>query len=140
LKINNVVLNISILFFLAFSGLWFQLSRYASFFFILVFTHITNIHVCFAKSKVAHLAVYVRSKVLTTDRIRAHYVSGMQQRSVQADRISSLASGLFQSALEFAPDDHIVLKMYANSLCQVSVCDFVCLCFCVYSCVYHQFD
>jgi hypothetical protein len=47
-------------------------------------------------------------------KVRAHYLSGTQQRSLQADRIFALAARQFQAALDFAPDDKLVLGKYEH--------------------------
>jgi hypothetical protein len=61
------------------------------------------------------VAVYTGAATLSSDRIRAHYLSGTQQRSLQADRIYALAAAQFQAALDFAPDDQLVLAKCATA-------------------------
>jgi hypothetical protein len=73
--------------------------------------------------EICHVAVYVGHHSLSADKVRAHYLSGTQQRSLQADRIFALAAVQFEAALEFAPDDVLVLAKYAQSLCAALVFD-----------------
>jgi hypothetical protein len=73
--------------------------------------------------EICHVAVYLGAHSLTADQVRAHYLSGTQQRSLQADRIYALAAVEFEAALEFAPDDILVLEKYAQSLCSALVFD-----------------
>ena len=77
----------------------------------------------FFDGELCHVAVYVGARALGPDQIRAHYLSGTQQRSLQADRIFALAAVQYQAALDFAPDDLLVLEKYASSLCESLVFD-----------------
>lgn len=69
----------------------------------------------FFDGDICHVAMYPH--VLSADRIRAHFVSGVQERSHESDRLNTAAAAAYQAALEFAPNDAMVLNHYASSLC-----------------------
>ena len=69
----------------------------------------------FFDGDICHVAMY--PKCLSADRIRAHYISGVQERSYESDRLNTAAAAAYQAALEFAPNDAMVLNHYASSLC-----------------------
>jgi hypothetical protein len=62
--------------------------------------------------------VSVYYQALTSDRIRAHYLSVVGDKTKQAQRLYAETSFKYEEAITFAPDDPLVLKGYAKALCQ----------------------
>jgi hypothetical protein len=70
----------------------------------------------FFVGQVSCLSVYTTA--LNSDRIRAHFLSVIGDKTKQAQRLYAETSAKYEEAISFAPDDPMVLKGYAKSLCQ----------------------
>lgn len=76
----------------------------------------TNIGNSFFDGELCHFAVYDTD--LHPDRVFTHYISGTQERGKESERLFMLAAEKFKDALCVAPNDPVVLKRYAESVCQ----------------------
>lgn len=62
--------------------------------------------------------VSLYTQCLSADRIRSHYLTAVEDKTKDAQRLHAEASAKFEEALHFAPDDILVLRGYASSLCE----------------------